>query len=372
MDKIFVTRPFLPDRKNFENLVDEIWKADWLTNNGPLHEKFALKLKNFLSVPNITLTANGHLALDIALKGLKIKGEVITTPFTFASTTHALVLNNIKPVFADITEKDLTIDASKIEPLITSQTSAILPVHVYGHPCNTAEILKIAQKYNLKVIYDAAHAFGVKKNGFSLSLEGDVSMLSFHATKLFHSIEGGALVYKDEKYKKIFDMYKNFGIEGEESINYIGENAKMNEFQAAMGIANLPYVNKNIQERKEITLTYRKYLTKIPGITFFTPESDKSIDYNYSYMPVLINKENYGHSRDEVYDYLKTKNIYSRKYFYPLITDLGCYAHSFQNIDLPIAQKVSSQILCLPIYNGLALKIVKQICNYLHTFSLKD
>lgn len=372
MDKIFVTRPFLPDRKNFDTLIDQIWEADWLTNNGPLHENFSSELKSFLSVPNVTLTTNGHLALDIAIKGLGIKGEVITTPFTFASTTHALVLNNIKPVFADIVENNLTIDPTKLESLITSKTSAILPVHVYGHPCNTEEIMRVAQKYDLKIIYDAAHAFGVKKNGKSITLEGDVSMLSFHATKLFHSIEGGALVYKNEKYRKLFNMYKNFGIEGEESINYVGENAKMNEFQCAMGLANLPYVNKNILERKKITFSYRLFLSKIPGITFFTPESDNSIDYNYSYMPILIDSQIFGHSRDDVYSYLKSKNIYSRKYFYPLVTDFGCYINQFKDSYIPVAKKISSQILCLPIYNGLPLESVERICSYLYDFYMES
>lgn len=372
MKHITVTKPFLPEKDEFLKYIDEIWENQWLTNQGPLHERFAIELKQYLQVDQITLFVNGHLALDTAIKSLGLKGEVITTPFTFASTTHALYLNNITPVFCDINEEDLTVDIDSIESLITPKTTAILAVHVYGHPCHIEEIENIANRHNLKVIYDAAHCFGMTYNHQSICQYGDVSMLSLHATKLFHSIEGGALIYKNGNYKEIFDAYKNFGIQNEELISYVGGNAKMNELQAAMGLANLKYVDRNISERKKITLLYRELLTPVSGIKYFCPEKHGDIEYNFSYMPVLIDENIYGLSRDEVYIKLKDNNIYTRKYFYPLITQFACYQEQFAEISLPIAEKISKQILCLPIYNGLSLHDVKQICYMISTLPMQE
>ncbi len=349
MKKLYtVTKPFMPSKKEFKNYLDEIWENEWLTNNGPIHKKFEQSLEEYLKADNITLTVNGHSALDTAIKGLELKGEVITTPFTFASTTHSLTLNNITPVFCDIKESDLTIDEDKIEDLITDKTTAIMPVHVYGHMCNIERIEEIAKRHNLKVIYDAAHTFGVNYKGKAISNYGDVSMLSFHATKIFHTIEGGALIYNDKKMKQTFETLKNFGIEGEETINFVGGNSKMNEFQASMGLINLKHIDKLIEERKKITLYYRKLLKELNGIKFFEPENlYKDYNYNYSYLPILIE------NRDEVYKFLKKYNIYTRKYFYPIVPEFGCYKEKYKDTKVPVAKKISSQVLCLPLYNGL-------------------
>ena len=360
-EKIYVTRPFLPEREAFDAFVDQIWKNDYLTNNGPLVKQLAEKLCEYLSVPHVNLTVNGHQALEIAVKGLKLTGEVITTPFTFASTTQALSLNGLKPVFCDIKESDLTMDEDQIESLITEKISAILPVHVYGHPCNTEKIGRIAEKYGLKVIYDAAHTFGVRKDGKSLCGFGDVSILSFHATKLYHTIEGGALVYQNKDYTRIFNAYKNFGIEGEELVNYIGGNAKMNEFQAAMGLCNLPHVDELIEERKKITFRYREQLSEVRGVRFFEPDRQEGLRYNFAYLPVLIEKNVFGASRDEVYFKLKENGIFARRYFWPIVPDFGCYATEYDNAALPVTRRIGERVLCLPIYNGMPLETVERV-----------
>lgn len=362
MKKITVTRPYLPPKEEYISMIDRIWENEWLTNKGPLHNEFAKGLEKYLDASNINLVVNGHMALDIAIKSLELKGEVITTPFTFASTTHAIVSNGLKPIFCDINENDLTIDVKKLENLISDDTSAILPVHVYGHPCNIEEINRIANKYKLKVIYDAAHAFGVKYKNQSLCNFGDISIFSFHATKLFHTIEGGALIYKDDSYTRKFNALKNFGIENEEIISYVGGNGKMNEFQAAMGLLNLKYIDTNIIERKKITLAYRTFLKNIRGINYFVPEKNKDITYNYSYFPILIESNSYGKSRDEVYEILKKHNVYSRRYFWPIVTEFDCYKNEFCDIDVEVASRISKQILCLPIYNGLSIEEVEEIC----------
>ena len=352
-EKITVTKPFLPPREEFDHYVDEIYQNVQLTNNGPLVQRLEEELKQYLNMPCVNLTVNGHLALEIAIKGLGLSGEVITTPFTFASTTHALSLNGIKPVFCDIREKDLTMDPEQIESLITEKTTAIMPVHVYGHPCDVEKIEAIAKKHHLKVIYDAAHTFGVTKNGRALCSYGDVSMYSFHATKLYHTIEGGALAYSDKALTRIFNTYKNFGIEGEEHVDFVGGNAKMNEFQAAMGLANLPYVSQLIQERKELTYCYREGLANVPGIRFFEPDKDPTVEYNYAYFPILVDEKKFGMSRDELYTKLKKENIFARRYFWPIVPDFGCYRQAYEGRSFPVAQKVGQQVLCLPIYNGL-------------------
>lgn len=362
-NNIFVTRPFLPDKEVFKRYIDEIWESQWLTNQGPLHERFISALKEYLRVPYVTPTVNGHLALEIALKGLNITGEVITTPFTFASTIHSLTLCNIKPVFCDIKKSDFTIDAEKIEALITEKTTAIMPVHVYGHLCEVNQIEVIAKKHNLKVIYDAAHAFGVKKDGISVGMFGDVSMFSFHATKLFNTIEGGALIYKSKGYEKLFNAYKNFGIEDEEHIPHVGGNAKMNEFQAAMGLANLPYINEIINDRRKSTIRYRDRLQKISGIRYFIPEEAKGIDYNYSYFPIVVDSNEIGKTRDELYLYLKERNIYTRKYFYPIASDYECYKGFKLNDAVPIAREAGKTVLTLPLYYGMGIDTVDYVCD---------
>ena len=367
---IMVTRPFLPDRELFDKYIDKIWDTQWLTNQGPLHEQFRAALKEYLKVPYLTPTVNGHLALEIAIKGLGLSGEVITTPFTFASTIHALTMNNIKPVFCDIKKDDFTINPDLIEGLITDKTTAIMPVHVYGHVCNVEKINKIAEKYNLKVLYDAAHAFGVKKDNVSIGLYGDVSAFSFHATKLFNTIEGGALVYKNSSYERLFNAYKNFGIEGEETVSFIGGNAKMNEFQAAMGLTNLPYMEKIIEDRKTSTLKYRELLGKIPGIYFYVPENDESIEYNYAYMPIQIRPESHI-TRDELFVGLKEAHIFPRKYFYPIATQYECYKKDSQNYDIPIAEMVSNNVLTLPLYFNMGINTVEFVCNKIEELVMK-
>lgn len=365
MEPIYVTRSYLPKRSDFDRYLDRIWDSHWLTNQGQLHQEFAATLADLLGNCGVTLMTNGHLALEHALMALGISGEVITTPFTFASTTHSITLQHIKPVFCDISEKDLTMDADAIEPLITERTTAIMPVHVYGHVCDTDRISSIARKHSLKVIYDAAHAFGVKKDGQSVAQFGDMSMFSFHATKLFHSIEGGLLAYKDEKLKKTLDALKNFGIEDEETINLVGRNAKMNEFQAAMGLCNLSDLYEIIRERREIVMRYRENLAGVNGIRYFEPEANPDIEYNYAYMPILVDEAVFGRSRNQVYDNMKSRGIHTRKYFYPLITDFGCYREEYGDVSLPVARRSAQQVLCLPIYNGLGMETVDLICNLL-------
>lgn len=363
MDKpVYVTRPYLPPREDFERELDGIWQRDLLTNNGPEVKRLQGALQSFFGAPQVELFVNGHQALDVAIKGLGLSGEVITTPYTFASTTHALTLNGIKPVFCDVRASDLTMDPQQIESLITEKTTAILPVHVYGHPCDTAAIEKIAHKHGLKVLYDAAHTFGVTVGGESLTLKGDVSMLSFHATKLFHSIEGGALVYRDESFTRIFSAYRNFGIESEEQVDFVGGNAKMNEFQAAMGLCTLPHVPQLIKERKAITERYREHLGMVAGISMFYPDKAPNVGYNYAYLPVLIDEAVFGESRDALYERLKTENIFARRYFYPIVPEFGCYRAQYEKAALPVARRAGQQILCLPIYNGLELVTVDEIC----------
>lgn len=367
----YVTRPFLPDRKEFDAMVDRIWERDYLTNNGPLVQELEEKLGGYLDAFHVNLTVNGHQALEIAIKGLGLTGEVITTPFTFASTTHALVLNGVRPVFCDIKESDLTMDEEQIEPLITENTTAILPVHVYGHACAVDKIEAIARKHDLKVIYDAAHTFGAKKDGKSLCAYGDVSILSFHATKLYHTIEGGALVYDRDEYTRIFNAYKNFGIEGEENVDFVGGNAKMNEFQAAMGLCNLPHVAEMIRERREITLRYRELLSDLPGVRFFEPEKEPGVEHNYAYFPVLIDGDVFGADRDAVYHALKENGIFARRYFWPIVPDFGCYRDAYRDAALPVTRKAGAQVLCLPIFNGLESSVVKNVAEIMRSLSRK-
>lgn len=361
MEKILVTRPFFPDRKDFDQYVDEIWESRWMTNQGPLHQRFAQSLKDYLNVDLLTLTVNGHMALEVALRGLRVHGEVITTPFTFVSTVNAITLCGMKPVFCDIRPSDLTMDPNKIESLITDKTEAILPVHVYGHPCDTEAIEEIAHKYNLKVLYDAAHAFGVRKDGRCLALAGDASIFSFHATKLFNSIEGGAIIYKEDRYRKVFDMFKNFGIESEESIPFIGGNAKMNEFQAAMGLANLSHICDIIAKRKIYTLRYRERMANVKGVRFFVPENER-VDYNYAYFPILLTDEACM-SRDDLFNALHEDDIFVRKYFYPIVSECACYRSIAGGSDLPVAHKAGQAVMTLPLYTDMGIDTVDYVCN---------
>ncbi|MDR0272830.1 MAG: DegT/DnrJ/EryC1/StrS family aminotransferase [Clostridiales bacterium] len=359
--RLFVARPYLPPRQEFDKYLDEIWDNRILTNYGLLHERFRAELSQFFDGANVTLTANGHLALDIALHVLDAKGEVITTPFTFASTTHVLTWNGLTPVFCDIKENDLTLDPDKIEALITEKTSAIMPVHVYGHFCDAEKIDAIAEKHGLRVIYDAAHAFGVRVDGKSIASFGDVSMFSFHATKLFHTIEGGALVYKNSDLCDLYEASENFGFCKGEHV-YIGTNAKMNEFQAAMGLAVLPEFDTLIKERKELTARYTEHLSDIKGVRCLANENPR-VTHNYAYMPILINANSFGRTRDNLFQELAKHNINCRKYFYPLISDYKAYHGQFDSGLTPIAAKAADEVLCLPIYNGLSINDADRVCN---------
>ena len=302
---------------------------------------------------------NGHMALELTLQAMKLTGEVITTPFSFASTTHAIVRNGLTPVFCDINEEDYTIDVDKLESLITEKTSAIVPVHVYGNPCDVKRIQEIADRHGLKVIYDAAHTFGEEIDGTGIGQFGDASMFSFHATKVFHSIEGGAVAFHDSKLKDLLYQLKNFGITGYEQVEYVGANGKMNEFQAAMGLCNLRHVDADIAKRKVLTERYRERLGGVKGIRLC--KEKEGVRYNYAYMPVVF--EGYGADRDEIFAALKEYNIYARKYFYPCINDYACYREQFSSDDTPVAKRIASEVLTLPLYPDLSLETVDEICD---------
>ena len=359
--KILVTQSSIPTEEEYFEEVRSIFETKWLTNMGVKHKELEARLKNYLNVEEISLFNNGHMALYLGIKSLDLKGEVITTPFTFSSTTHAIVQNGLKPVFCDINEQDYTIDVSKIESLITNKTCAIVPVHVYGHVCDVEAIEKIAKKYNLKVIYDAAHAFGIKYKNKSIGSFGDISMFSFHATKVFNTIEGGALTYSNTELKPKLERLKNFGINGPEAVEYVGMNGKMNEFQAAMGICNLRHVDTEILKRKKIYERYLEKLNNIEGIKVFDIPSD--VEFNYAYFPIFFDEVKFGKSRDRVVLELERNNIYPRKYFYPIISEYKCYRDYFNSESTQIAKKVSENILTLPLYADLELDIVEKICN---------
>ncbi|WP_342528173.1 DegT/DnrJ/EryC1/StrS family aminotransferase [Chryseomicrobium sp. FSL W7-1435] len=355
---INVTKSTLPPYNEYIEEIKSIWETHWLTNMGDKYYKLQEELKLYMDVPNISLFANGHLALEIALEALDLEGEVITTPFTFVSTTHAIVRNGLTPVFCDINSVDYTIDVNLIESLITEKTSAIMPVHVYGNICDVEEIERIANKYNLKVIYDAAHAFGTKYKGVASGNFGDISMFSFHATKVFNTIEGGGLTFKNNGYADLLKVLQNFGITSQEDANYIAGNAKMNEFQAAMGICNLRRINDEIFKRKLIVERYRNNLDGIKGIKL--PIIQEDVASNYSYFPVIFN--NYSLSRDEVKVLLEENDIFSRKYFYPLTSELTCYHNKINKGYTPVAQYIADRVLTLPLYADLSLSDVDRIC----------
>ena len=362
---ITVTQPCLPPLEEFMPYLQQIWQNKWLTNNGPLHQQLEKELTEYLGVKYISVFSNGTLALITALQALNITGEVITTPFSFVATTHSLWWNKIKPVFVDIEPEYLNLDPTKIEAAITPQTTAIMPVHVYGNPCKVDEIQAIADKHGLKVIYDAAHAFGVKKDGNSILNYGDLSVLSFHATKVYSTIEGGAIICHTEEMKHHIDNLKNFGFRGETVVEEPGINAKLNEVQAAYGLLQLKYVDDFIAKRKEITELYRSLLKDIPGIRFL--DDMEGVTHGYSYFPILIDKEKFGKSRDEVYEHLKSHNIYSRRYFYPLISSFEPYntLEGSTPTNLKVAHKAAENVLCLPIFVELEDKQVVDIVNLL-------
>jgi dTDP-4-amino-4,6-dideoxygalactose transaminase len=353
----------LPPFSEFTEEIKDIWDSHMLTNFGEKHRQLENKLSEYLGVKNTSLFCNGHLALEACLEAFDLTGEVITVPFTFASTTHAIIRKGLTPVFCDIREDNFTIDADKIESLITPKTSAILAVHVYGNICDNKKIESIAKKHNLKIIYDAAHAFGVKTSGVGVGNFGDASVFSFHATKVFNTIEGGAVCFSDNTLSKKLFLLKNFGIEDEETVSIPGGNAKMNEFSAAMGICNLRYVNEEIKKRGNVFNTYRKQLENIDGLTF--PKISESITPNFAYLPILINESVYGLSRDEIKAKLAEKGIIVRKYFYPL-TNMFDYCKKNCNADkTPIADKISRQVLTLPIYAELTENDIMRICEEL-------
>ena len=358
---IYVTQPALPPLDEFTEYLKKIWDNKIITNNGPFHQQLEKELSDYLGVKHISLFANGTLALVTALQALRIRGEVITSPFSFVATTHALWWNKIKPVFVDVEPDYFNLDPEKVEAAITPQTTAIMPVHIYGNPCNMEAIQQIAETYNLKVMYDAAHAFGVKHKGNSVLNFGDMSILSFHATKVFNTFEGGAIVCYDEKTKRHIDDLKNFGFRGETTVVAPGINAKMNEVQAAMGLLQLKYIDKNLQMRKDITNQYRELLHGIPGLRFL--EDMPEVKHCYSYFPVFIDEEKFGMSRDALYEKLKEHNIYGRRYFYPLISQFPTYRglDSAQPGKMPVAEKVTEQVICLPIYPGIASDNLQQI-----------
>ena len=362
---IYVTRPILPSLDRITEKLREIWDSKWLTNNGPQHCLLENQLKNILKVPYLSLFNNGTIALIIACQSLRLTGEVITTPFTFPATPHVLTWNNIKPIFCDIDPVTMNIDADKIESMITPQTSAILGVHVYGTPCDVVKIQEIADKYGLKVIYDAAHAFGVEIDGMGIGNFGDISMMSFHATKLFHTVEGGALIFKESNLKTRIDFLKNFGIKNEEEVVMPGINGKMNEIQAAIGLVVLDYIEDERNKRKVLVDTYKECLKDVPGIKLLP--KDKIFSKSYQYFVIRIEEEMFGCSRNYVYQKLKEYNVFTRKYFSPLCSNYPCYKQlpSASITNLPVANIVAQQVLSLPLYGDLTPDEIEKICSIL-------
>lgn len=349
---------------SYEEYCDEIkilWDNHWLTNVGIKHQELQKKIKEYLQVNNLELMVNGHMSLEIILQAMGLKGEIITTPFTFASTTHAIVRSGSIPIFCDINPRDFTINVDKIEECITDKTVAIMPVHVYGNICNIEQIDSIAKKYNLKVIYDAAHAFGVKYKGIGIGSYGDASCFSFHATKVYNTIEGGAICFADESIREQICELRDFGIRDEEHVDRIGTNAKMNEFSAAMGLCNLRHIDTEIKKREQIVNRYRGYLDNIDGIQINPIQTN--VTSNYAYFPIIINEKVTGVTRNDIYSRLKENGINARKYFYPITNLLGCYKEQYNVRKTPIAEYISQRVLTLPLYADLPLEEVDKICN---------
>lgn len=363
---IYVTRPFLPPLEEFCQGLAEIWETRWLTNDGPILQRFTRELCNFFETDNVCVFNNGTLALQIALQGMGISGEVITTPFTFVATTHALFWNKIRPIFVDIEPDYYTLDPEKVEAAITPWTTAILAVHVFGYPCKLNALADIARRHNLRLIYDAAHAFAAKVGNKSIAHFGDLSMFSFHATKSFHSLEGGMLVFKEAGLKGTFDYLKNFGFKSEVEVVMPGTNAKMNEMQALMGIQVLKYFEHIVHKRAMITDLYRRRLIKVPGI-HLVPPLPPNIGYTHAYMPIEVDEQEFGMSRDALYEKLKQWNVFTRRYFYPLVCDYPCYRNIAVNGSLTVARRVAERILTLPIYDSLELSDVEAICEIIES-----
>lgn len=360
-DLITVTSPLLPDLDEFYGLLKQIWDSKYITNNGSFHKQLEKELADYLKVPYVSLFTNGTLPLITALQALRVTGEVITTPYSFVATTHALWWNGIKPVFVDIDLRSGNMDPDKIEAAITPKTTAIMPVHVYGKPCDTKRIQEIADRYGLKVIYDAAHAFGVQVDGESVLNAGDMSTLSFHATKVYNTIEGGAMVMHDEKTKQRIDYLKNFGFAGETTVVGPGINSKMDELRAAYGILNLRQVDAAIESRHHVAIAYRKALKNIKGVSFF--EDMPGVKHNYSYFPIFIDENEYGMSRDDLYMKMKAANVLGRRYFYPLISEFSTYRglESANPENLPNSHKMANSVICLPMHHTLMDEDVQRV-----------
>lgn len=361
--QITVTAPLLPDLEDFNVMLKEIWNSKWITNNGSFHKRLESALCEYLKVPYISLFTNGTLPLLTALQALRVTGEVITTPYSFVATTHSIWWNGCKPVFVDIDPATGNIDPDKIEAAITPRTTAIMPVHVYGKPCDTKRIQKIADKYGLKVIYDAAHAFGVEVDGKSILNEGDMSTLSFHATKVYNTLEGGALVMHDADMKKRIDQLKNFGFTGEITVEAPGINSKVDEVRAAYGLLNLQLVDSAIEARHQAAIRYREALRTVEGITFM--DDMPGVKHNYSYFPIFVDSEKYGMTRDQLYQKMKDSNVLSRRYFYPLISEFDTYKGlpSSGRENLAQAHKVADSVLCLPMHHELSEEDLNRIIN---------
>ncbi len=361
MSKTLVTRSSMPSLDEYVEEIKDIWKSHWLTNMGVKHQHLQKGLLEYMGVEHLELMVNGHMALEMTLQAMDLHGEVITTPFTFASTTHAIVRNGLAPVFCDVNPNTYTMDVTKLESLITDRTCAIMPVHVYGNVCDVDGIQHIADKYGLKVIYDAAHTFGAVYKGRCVADYGDASCLSFHATKVFNTIEGGAVVYHDEELGRIIYNLKNFGIHGPEKVEAVGGNAKMNEFAAAMGICNLRHVDAEIAKRKKVVERYRERLSGVVGIKL-CPEQ-VGLKNNYAYFPVVFEEKQFGASRNEVFARLAEHDIMARKYFYPLTNSFACFHGKYNPADTPIAQHVANHILTLPLFADLSVDVVDQVCD---------
>ena len=349
----------MPELDEYVNEIREMWDTHWLTNMGPKHRQLQEELRRFMGVENVELFTNGHMAIELTLQAMNLQGEVITTPFTFASTTHAIVRNGLKPVFCDVDPVTFTLDTEKIESLITERTCAILPVHVYGNICNIEEIDRLACRYGLKVIYDACHTFGETYKGKGVGCFGDASCFSFHATKVFNTIEGGAVVFHDKRVGDALYDLKNFGIHGPEEVSAVGTNAKMNEFCAAMGLCNLRHVRDEISKRQTVAERYRGHLEGIEGLQLNVVQPD--VESNYAYFPVIFNEQVFGASRDQVYEALADHDIHTRKYFYPLTNTYSAFHGKYSALETPVALQISKRVLTLPMYSDLALEDVDRI-----------
>lgn len=360
-ERILVTRPSMPSLEEYVDEIRDIWESRWLTNMGIKHQTFENMLISYLGVDNAVLLTNGHMALEMTLQALNLHGEVITTPFTFASTTHAIVRNGLTPVFCDIDPETFTIDVNQIEKLITDKTCAILPVHVYGNICDVEEIDRIAKKYELTVVYDAAHSFGETYKGRGIGNFGNASCFSFHATKVFNSIEGGAVAFKDPHLGAVLKDLKNFGIHGYEEVRGIGANAKMNEFCAAMGLCNLRHIEEEIAKRQKVVAHYRERLEGVEGLQLNPVQ--KNVKSNYAYFPIIINERRFGASRSEIFNRLQQNNILARKYFYPITSAFECFHRKYDISQTPVALHVSKRVLTLPLYADLNIETVDKICD---------